>query len=63
VFDNRKIRELVPDFLCSVPWSEGVRRSLDWFEADPARRTIDARANGIWDQILSVYLQVFPRPR
>jgi len=60
VFDNRKIKALVPDFICTVPWSEGVRRSIAWFEADPARRTIDASANALWDRILSAYLGAFP---
>jgi nucleoside-diphosphate-sugar epimerase len=60
VFDNRKIKALVPDFACDVPWSEGVRRSIAWFEADPSRRTIDGRANEIWDRILAAYQAAFP---
>ena len=60
VFDNSKIKALVPDFHCTVPWSEGVRRALAWFEADPSRRTIDDRLNNIWDRILSEYAKAFP---
>jgi nucleoside-diphosphate-sugar epimerase len=60
VFDNRKIKALVPDFQCGVPWSEGVRRSLAWFAADPSRQTIDARLNTIWDKILAEYGKAFP---
>ncbi len=63
VFDNGKIKELVPDFVCRVPWSAGVRRSLAWFEADAARRTIDAAADAAWDRILAAYLPVFPQPK
>ena len=33
VFDNSKIKRFVPDSHCEVPWSAGVRRSLQWFEA------------------------------
>jgi nucleoside-diphosphate-sugar epimerase len=61
VFDNSKIRELVPDFQCTVPWSEGVRRALAWFEADSSRQSIDERLNNIWDKILSQYELAFPR--
>ncbi len=61
VFDNSKIKALVPDFRCTVPWSEGVRRSIAWFEADPSRQTIDDGLNHIWDRILSDYAQAFPR--
>ncbi len=55
VFDNRKIKRLVPEFQAKVPWAEGVRRALAWFEADPARRTIDEEANGMWDRIIAAY--------
>jgi nucleoside-diphosphate-sugar epimerase len=61
VFDNRKIKQLVPDFTCTVPWSEGVRRAIAWHEADPARQTIDEKLNNIWDRILSEYEKAFPK--
>ena len=41
VFDNSKIKELVPDFNCTVPWAEGVRRAIAWHTADPSRQSID----------------------
>ena len=61
VFDNRKIKQLVPDFVCSVPWSEGVRRTIAWHEADPSRQTIDEKLNNIWDRVLSEYEKAFPK--
>lgn len=61
VFDNRKIKRFVPDFTCEVPWSEGVRRSLAWFEANPARQTIDAHMNQTWDTIIRAYQRAFPQ--
>ena len=60
VFDNSKIKRFVPDFVAAVPWAEGVRRSLAWFEADPARRTIDAEANTIYDRIIAAYERALP---
>jgi len=63
VFDNSKIKRLVPEFNCSVTWAEGVRHSLTWFEADPARRTTDDAANECWDRILASYLPAFPHTR
>ena len=53
VFDNSKIKRFVPDFKCEVLWAEGVRRALAWFEADPARRTVDDKANHLWDTIIA----------
>jgi nucleoside-diphosphate-sugar epimerase len=60
VFDNRKIKRFVPEFKAQVPWSEGVRRALAWFDADPARRTIDEAANQAWDAIIAAYQRAFP---
>jgi nucleoside-diphosphate-sugar epimerase len=60
VFDNSKIKRFVPEFECTVPWAEGVRRALAWFEADPSRQRIDHEANQHWDRIISAYEKAFP---
>ena len=60
VFDNRKIKSLVPEFAPKVAWAEGVRRSIAWHEADPRRCTIDDEANRKWDRILEAYARAFP---
>jgi nucleoside-diphosphate-sugar epimerase len=60
VFDNSKIKRYVPDFACEVTWQEGVRRALAWFEADPARRTIDRKAVRLWERIITAYERALP---
>jgi len=60
VFDNSKIKRFVPGFKAMVPWSEGVRRALSWFDADPARRTIDHEANAKWDAFIAAYERALP---
>ncbi len=60
VFDNTKIKQLVPEFACKVPWAEGLRRSLAWFAANPERQTTDESLNVIWDRILLNYTRAFP---
>lgn len=55
VFDNSKIKRFVPDYDCKVKWSEGVRRSLSWFEAHPEFQTIDEEAVQKWDRIIEAY--------
>jgi nucleoside-diphosphate-sugar epimerase len=60
VFDNSKIKRFVPDYSCEVTWAEGVRRSLEWFEAHPEFQTIDDEMNLIWDGIISAYQGSFP---
>ena len=60
VFDNSKIKRFVPEFDCKVPWEEGIRRTIAWFEDDPSRQTIDDEANQLWNRIIAAYETVFP---
>ena len=41
VFDTTKIKRFVPDFRATTPFAEGIRRTLAWFDADPARQQVD----------------------
>lgn len=61
IFDNSKIKKLVPDFRCTVTWAEGVRRAITWHEADSSRMTIDSEAVALWDRIISNYQEAFPK--
>lgn len=60
VFDNAKIKRFVPDFACTVPWADGIRRSLAWFMADPSRRTIDEAHDRVLDGLVEAYDRVAP---
>jgi nucleoside-diphosphate-sugar epimerase len=55
VFDNAKVRSLVPDFEATVPFAEGIRETVAWFDADPARRGIDEPSNALWDGLIAIY--------
>jgi hypothetical protein len=63
VFDNAKLRSLVPDFAATVSFAEGIRKSVAWFDADPLRRNIDHQANALWDRIAAVYADALQRVR
>jgi nucleoside-diphosphate-sugar epimerase len=55
VFDNTKIKTFVPDYRATVPLAEGIRRTMAWFDADPARKAIDREANAQWDKLIEGY--------
>jgi nucleoside-diphosphate-sugar epimerase len=55
IFDNTKIRRFVPDFKATIPFGQGIRRSLAWFEADPTRQVIRQETNDMMDKILRMY--------
>jgi nucleoside-diphosphate-sugar epimerase len=53
VFDNTKIKEFVPGFQAVIPFREGIRRTVAWFEADQSRQRVDPAINAELDRILS----------
>ena len=55
VFDNSKIKRFVPEFVATTRFAQGIRQSLDWFDADPARKLIDAEENAVWDKLIESY--------
>ena len=55
IFDNSKIKHFVPDFRATTTFAEGIRQSLAWFAAEPARREIDDVANAAWEKLIAAY--------
>jgi hypothetical protein len=60
IFDNSKIKRLVPDFAATIPFSQGAREIIDWFNADPARQEVDEQANQLTDKIIAAYEAIRP---
>jgi nucleoside-diphosphate-sugar epimerase len=60
VFDNSKLKRVVPGFRAVVPFAEGVARSLAWFNADPSRQIVDAERDALLDRIVAAYRAVLP---
>lgn len=55
IFDNSKIKDFVPGYLATIPFREGIKRTVDWFDADPSRIRIDQSNNQLMDHILKQY--------
>jgi nucleoside-diphosphate-sugar epimerase len=47
VFDNSKIKRFVPDFTATIPFREGIKRTIRWFESDPARMVVKKETD-VW---------------
>ena len=60
IFDNSKIKRLVPDFACSIPFSWGADQIAAWYTADPARQEVDEKLNDLIDEIITAYESIFP---
>jgi nucleoside-diphosphate-sugar epimerase len=55
IFDNSKIKRFVPGFEARIPFSAGIKRTIQWFEADPARMVIDEGNNRFIETVLKAY--------
>jgi nucleoside-diphosphate-sugar epimerase len=55
IFDNTKIKMFVPDFKATITFSEGVRKTLSWFDADPKRKIVRVETNKMMDGIIDAY--------
>ena len=55
VFDNAKVRRLVPEFQPRVTFAEGIARSIAWFDEDPSRRVVSAVANDNIERVLAAW--------
>jgi len=55
IFDNSKIKSFVPEFIATIPFREGIKRTVRWFETDPARMTVVEETNRFMDKVISEY--------
>jgi nucleoside-diphosphate-sugar epimerase len=61
VFDNAKIKRFVPGFEATVPFAEGIRRSVAWFDADESRKAADQDRNRMMDRIIEAFQSAWPK--
>ncbi len=55
IFDNSKIKAFVPGFQAIIPFREGIRRTLAWFDADEKRSWVNDSVNDEMNRILAAY--------
>jgi hypothetical protein len=55
VFDNSKIKQFVPGYCATTSFAEGIRKSIAWFNADPARKQTDGEVNATMDKLIAAY--------
>jgi nucleoside-diphosphate-sugar epimerase len=53
IFDNSKLRSVVPDFNPTTTFAEGAREIVTWHDADESRRSVDASLNANLDALVA----------
>jgi nucleoside-diphosphate-sugar epimerase len=60
IFDNSKIKRLVPDFLATIPLSVGAKEVIAWYDADPARRRVDEAFDTLTETLIAAQRKALP---
>lgn len=53
IFDNAKIRRLVPEYRAVIPFFRGAREIVDWYDADASRRRVSERFDTVMDELVA----------
>ena len=62
IFDNSKIKRFVPEFEATIPFSEGAKQIMEWYDTDPARRVTDDSFNQLTERLIREMPVVSPYP-
>lgn len=53
VFDNTKIKSLVPGYNATIPFADGARQIVQWFDANPRLQTVDQDYMALSDRLIA----------
>jgi nucleoside-diphosphate-sugar epimerase len=54
IFDNAKVKALVPEFRTTITFDEGARRIIEFHDAHPELQVVDAVADAAFERILAL---------
>jgi nucleoside-diphosphate-sugar epimerase len=55
VFDNSKLRSVVPGYRAVIGFEQGAREIVGWHDEDAARQRIDARVDALMDRLIETH--------
>jgi nucleoside-diphosphate-sugar epimerase len=60
VFDNTKIKRLVPDYVASIPFYQGAAEIAAWYLSNRAALQVDEKLSDLMDTMIAAYESVGP---
>ncbi len=60
IFDNSKIRRLVPEFQPRIPFWQGAREIIAWYDAHPQFQQVDPVFDALQDRIIAAMQSIRP---
>jgi nucleoside-diphosphate-sugar epimerase len=55
IYDTGRLRRLLPEFECRIPFRTGIRRAIAWFREDAARRQTDPQIDRVFDRVVTAW--------
>jgi hypothetical protein len=55
LFDNTKIKSLVPEFTATIRYSQGAQEMVEWYDAHPDARAINPEFERGLDTLVAQY--------
>jgi len=55
IFDNAKVRSVVPGYAATIPFERGAREIVAWHDEDPARQIVDEHLDAVMDELITKY--------
>jgi len=52
VFDNTKIKSLVPGYTATIPFADGAREIVAWYDANPGLQVVDRQYMDLSDTLI-----------
>ncbi|HEY0869981.1 MAG TPA: SDR family oxidoreductase [Acidothermaceae bacterium] len=53
IFDNTKVKSLVPDYVAAIPFVTGAREIVEWYDADSSRRVVGTDLDALFDKLIA----------
>lgn len=53
IFDNSKVKRLVPEYVADTPFFLGAREIVDWYDEDASRRVVNEELDAAFDALVA----------
>jgi nucleoside-diphosphate-sugar epimerase len=60
IFDNSKIKSFVPDYAATIPFADGAKEIISWFESNPSHQIVNEKTDRMLDQIIAACESIRP---
>lgn len=58
IFDNSKIKKYVADFKATIPFAQGAKEIISWYDEDTSRQKVDPEMDKLIDQMILDYEKI-----